>query len=119
VLNGTWDVSHDDPLASDNNCVQASMAAGLYTGDRNQDLDSCLDDIRIWIRRVRQLRQGTSWQRSVHAGRPADQAGRSLYPNLDAAAQADNWGTYGSLTGKVLVEIIPGTFEQAVDPSST
>src|SRR5581483_11026196 len=49
VLNGKWDVSHSDPLASDNNCVQATTAADLYTGDRNQNLDSCLDDIRIWM----------------------------------------------------------------------
>ena len=40
----------------------------------------------------------------------------TLYPNLGAAAQADNWGSYGSLAGKVIVEIIPGTFEQAVSP---
>ena len=53
---------------------------------------------------------------------PADLLTKSdgtLYPNLDAAAQADNWGTYGSLEGKVIVEIIPGTVEQAVEPSST
>jgi hypothetical protein len=43
----------------------------------------------------------------------------SLYPNLDAAAQADNWPAYGSLDGKAIVEIIPGTVEQAVEPSST
>ena len=49
VLNGKWDVSHDDPLASNNNCVQATTSADLYTGDRNQNLDSCLDDIRIWM----------------------------------------------------------------------
>ena len=43
----------------------------------------------------------------------------SLYPNLDAAAQAGNWATYGSLAGKVIVEIIPGTFEQAIEPPTT
>src|ERR1700745_2701398 len=35
VLNGKWDVSHDDPLASVNNCVQATTAAGLYNGARH------------------------------------------------------------------------------------
>ena len=51
---------------------------------------------------------------------PADLLTKSdgtLYPNLDTAAQADNWATYGSLEGKVIVEIIPGTVEQAVDPA--
>lgn len=33
VLTGKWDVSHDNPLASSNNCVQASTDAGLYTGN--------------------------------------------------------------------------------------
>lgn len=146
VLTGKWDVSHDDPLASDNNCVQASTAADLYTGDRNQNLDSCLDDIRIWMQAhpahgpiMVKIEMKDGFDDSIgldptefdsyvkaHLGsvlytsadlltKPAG----SLYPNLDAAAQADNWDTYGSLAGKVIVEIIPGTFEQAVDPSST
>ena len=146
VLNGNWDVSHSDPLASDNNCVQATTAAGLYTGDRNQNLDSCLDDIRIWmlahpthgpIMVKIEMKNGfddsigldpTEFDSYVqaHLGSglytPADLLTKpdgTPYPNLDAAAQADNWGTYGSLEGKVIVEIIPGTFEQDVDPSST
>src|SRR6266704_1207415 len=49
ALNGKWDVSHGDPLASINNCVQASSSAAIYTGNRNQNLDSCLDDIRYWL----------------------------------------------------------------------
>lgn len=146
VLNGKWDVSHSDPLASDNNCVQASTAADLYTGDRNQNLDSCLDDIRIWmlahpahgpVMVKIEMKNGfddtlgmnpaefDSYVKA-HLGSvlytPADVLTRpdgSLYPNLDAAAQAGNWGSYGSLAGKVIVEIIPGTYEQAVDPSST
>jgi len=146
VLNGKWDVSHGDPLASENNCVQASTAADLYTGDRNQNLDSCLDDIRIWmsahpthgpIMVKIEMKNGfdnTTGQNptefdtyvKAHLGSvlytPADLLTKSdgtLYPNLDTAAQADNWGTYGSLEGKVVVEIIPGTFEQAVSASST
>lgn len=146
VLNGKWDVSHSDPLASDNNCVQASTAADLYTGDRNQNLDSCLDDIRIWmlahpthgpIMVKIEMKNGfddTTGQNptefdsyvKAHLGSvlytPADLLTKpdgTLYPSLDAAALADNWGSYGSLEGKVIVEIIPGTFEQDVDPSST
>jgi Phosphoinositide phospholipase C, Ca2+-dependent len=146
VLNGKWDVSHSDPLASNNNCVQASTAAGLYTGNRNQNLDSCLDDIRIWMQAhpthgpimVKiEMKNGfyntlgmnpTEFDSYVkaHLGStlytPADLLTKpdgTLYPNLDAAAQANNWATRGSLAGKVIVEIIPGTFEQAVDPAST
>ena len=146
VLNGKWDVSHGDPLASDNNCVQATTSADLYTGDRNQNLDSCLDDIRIWmlahpthgpIMVKLEMKNGfydtlgmnpTELDAYVkqHLGStlytPADllkKSDGSLYPDLDTAAKADNWATYGSLEGKVIVEMIPGTFEQAVDPSST
>jgi hypothetical protein len=146
VLNGKWDVSHSDPLASDNNCVQATTDADLYTGDRNQNLDSCLDDIRIWMQAhpthgpimVKiEMKNGfydplgmdpTEFDSYVmaHLGStlytPADLLTKpdgTMYPNLDAAAQADNWGTYGSLEGRVIVEIIPGTVEMDVDPSST
>lgn len=146
VLNGKWDVSHDNPLGSSNNCVQATTSADLYTGNRNQNLDSCLDDIRIWMQAhpthgpimVKiEMKNGfdntlglnpTEFDSYVkaHLGStlytPANLLTKpdgTLYPNLDAAAQADNWGTYGSMEGKVIVEIIPGTFEQAVDPSST
>ena len=146
VLNGKWDVSHGDPLASENNCVQASTAADLYTGDRNQNLDSCLDDIRIWMQAhpthgpimVKiEMKNGfddttgqnpTEFDSYIKANlgsvlyTPADlltKSDGSTYANLDAAAQADNWGTYGSLEGKVIVEIIPGTYEQAVDASDT
>ena len=146
VLNCKWDVSHSDPLASDNNCVQAATYADLYTGDRNQNLDSCLDDIRIWmlahpthgpIMVKIEMKNGfddtlgmdpTEFDGYVmaHLGStlytPADLLTKpdgTLYANLDAAAQADNWGTYGSLEGRVIVEIIPGTFEMDVDPSST
>ena len=146
ALNGKWDVSHSDPLASDNNCVQATTAADLYTGDRNQNLDSCLDDIRIWmlahpthgpVMVKIEMKNGfydtlgmdpTEFDSYVkaHLGStlytPADLLTKpdgTMYPTLDAAAQADNWGTYGSLEGRVIVEIIPGTFEMDVDPSST
>jgi hypothetical protein len=146
VLNGKWDVSHDQPLASNNNCVKASSSADLYTGDRNQNLDSCLDDIRIWMQAhpthgpvmVKiEMKNGfydtlgmnsTEFDSYVktHLGStlytPADLLTKpdgTLYPSLDAAAAADNWATYGSLAGKVIVEIIPGTYEQAVSASST
>ena len=146
AFNGKWDVSHDDPIASNNNCVQASTSADLYTGDRNQNLDSCLDDIRIWLQAhptshpimvkiemkngfgsgSAQTPTGFDSYVKAHLGSvlytPADlltKSDGSTYSNLDAAATANNLATYGSLAGKAIVEIIPGTFEQAVSSSST
>jgi hypothetical protein len=146
VLNGKWDVSHSDPLGSDNNCVQATSAADLYTGNRNQNLDSCLDDIRIWMQAHTahgpimvkiEMKNGfydplglnpTEFDSYVkaHLGStlytPADLLTKpdgTLYPDLDTAAKADNWASYGSLAGRAIVEIIPGTVEQAVAPSGT
>jgi hypothetical protein len=139
-------VSHDNPLGSNNNCVQAGTAADLYTGDRNQNLDSCLDDIRIWMQAhpthapimvKLEMKNGfddtlgmnpTEFDSYVkaHLGStlytPADLLTKSdgtLYPDLDTAAKADNWADNSSLAGKVIVEMIPGTYEQAVDASST
>lgn len=141
AVNGKWDVSHDDPLASNNNCVQASSYADIYTGDRNQNLDSCLDDIHYWLldhptshpimvkiemkngfgSASAQTPTGFDTYVKAHLGSvlytPADLLGS--YSTLDAAATANNWAGYGSLEGKAIVEIIPGTFEQAVDSSST
>ena len=146
VFNGKWDVSHSNPLGSSNNCVQASTAADLYTGDRNQNLDSCLDDIRIWLQAhptshplmVKiEMKNGfydtlgmnpTEFDSYVkaHLGSvlytPADLLTKSdgtKYADLDTAARADNWATYGSLAGRAIVEIIPGTFEQSVSPASS
>ncbi|MBR7825493.1 hypothetical protein KDK95_04190 [Actinospica sp. MGRD01-02] len=146
ALNGKWDVSHSDPLASDNNCVQSSSYADDYTGDRNQNLDSCLDDIRYWLLdhpashpimvKIEMKNGFGSWSSQTPAAfdtyvqthlsgvlyTPKDLLTKSdgtMYPTLDAAATADNWGNYASLEGKAIVEIIPGTYEQATSSSST
>jgi hypothetical protein len=146
AFNGKWDVSHDSPISSNNNCVQASSYADIYTGDRNQNLDSCLDDIRYWlldhptshpIMVKIEMKNGfgsasaqtpagfDSYVQTHLAGvlyTPADllaKSGGGSYSTLDAAATANNWGNYASLEGKAIVEIIPGTYEQAVDSSST
>lgn len=143
-VTGEWKVSHDNPLGNNNNCVQATSSSDLYAGSANKDLNSCLDDIRIWMQAhpthgpvmVKiEMKDGflgglnaTEFDSYVkaHLGStlysPANLLTKSdgtLYPNLDAAAQADNWPAYGSLQGKVIVEMIPGTVEQAVEPSST
>ncbi|MEV0912474.1 hypothetical protein [Streptomyces hokutonensis] len=146
VFDGKWDVSYSNPLGSDDNCVQASRAADLHTGNGNQDLDSCLDDIRIRLRahpashpvmvKV-EMENGfydtlgmnpTEFDGCVKAYlgsvlyTPAELLAKSdgtRYPDLDTAAKANNWANYGSLAGRAIVEIIPGIFEQAVGPASS
>jgi hypothetical protein len=146
VFTHKWNVSHSNPIGSDNNCVQASTAADLYTGDRNQNLDSCLDDIRIWLQAhpsanplMVKIEMKDGFNSSIgldatefdgyvkaHLGSvlytPKDLLTKpdgSLYPDLDTAAKADNWASRSSLAGKAIVEIIPGTVEQSVDPASS
>lgn len=139
VFNGKWDVSHSSPTSSNNNCVQASSTAGLYTGDRNQNLDSCLDDIRIWLAAhptanpiMIKLEMKNGFDNSLGMGPAAldayvaghmgslvykpvnllTKSDGSLYSDLDTAATAGNWASRSSLAGKAIVEAIPGTFEE-------
>ncbi|QMU77030.1 hypothetical protein GXW83_16270 [Streptacidiphilus sp. PB12-B1b] len=130
-----WKVSHSSPLGNQNNCVDASTPAQLYTGGANKDLGSCLDDIRVWLAAhpghppiMVKLEMKAGFDATdglgpaqldalvqAHLGadvfRPADLLGG--YPSLDAAARADNWPSRAALAGKVILEAIPGTFEQA------
>lgn len=135
-----WDVSHSDPIGSSNNCSYAPTTAGLYSGKTSQDLDSCLGDIATWlsvhptanpIMVKLELKAGFDQTIgmgpaeldsyiSAHIGayvyKPADllaKADGTRYPNLDAAAKAGNWPARAQLQGKVVIEVIPGTFEQA------
>jgi hypothetical protein len=134
VVTHKWNVSHGNPLGSDNNCVQAKTASDLYTGNRSQNLDSCLDDIRIWLGAhpghgpiMVKLELKNGFDNSIGLGpsaldssvkshlgeavfRPADLLGGS--PDLDTAAKAGHWPSRESLAGKVIVEAIPGTFEE-------
>jgi hypothetical protein len=48
--------------------------------------------------------------------KPADLLGG--YASLDAAAKADAWPTLAQLSGKVIIEIIPGTVEES-NPTDT
>jgi len=134
-----WNVSHSNPLGSSNNCVQTSTLAGAYTGNRNQNLDSCLDDIRVWLQGhpaanpvMIKLELKAGFDQTIGMGpaeldayinahlgglvyRPVDLLTKpdgSQYPTLDAAAQAGNWPARSALQGKAVVEAIPGTFEQ-------
>ena len=140
-----WKVSHSNPLGNSNNCVDASTAAQLYTGGANKDLGSCLDDVRVWLAAHPghaplmikiELKAGfqstyglgpTQLDQTIaaHLGsdvfRPADllaKPGGGSYATLDDAAKADNWPSRDALAGKVILEIIPGTVEEA-NPTDT
>ena len=135
-----WDVSHSDPIGSDNNCNYAPVPADLYSGNTSQDLDSCLGDIATWLSVhptanpiMIKLEMKAGFDQTIGMGpaeldsyinahigayvyKPVDLLTKSdgtQYPSLDAAAKADNWPTRQQLEGKVIIEAIPGTFEEA------
>jgi Phosphoinositide phospholipase C, Ca2+-dependent len=135
-----WKVSHSNPTGNDNNCVNASSPSDLYTGSANKDLESCLDDIRVWLGahpangpifiKV-ELKAGfqntygmgpSAFDAAVsaHLGdrlfRPADLLGD--HATLDDAATANAWPSRSALAGKAIVYIIPGTVELS-NPSDT
>jgi len=128
-----WRVSHDYPfVGSNNNCA----AGGLRAGARDQDLAVCLDNLRAWhaanprhpllIVKV-EMKNGFNDRGGVGPDeldrliaqrltgvvyRPADLL-RGAFTDLDAAARADSWPTRAELTGRIILEIVPGTFERA------
>ncbi|MFF4652362.1 phosphatidylinositol-specific phospholipase C domain-containing protein [Streptomyces sp. NPDC001380] len=135
-----WKVSHSNPLGNKNNCVAAATPDRLYTGGANKDLESCLDDIRVWLGAhpgsgpllvKLELKQGFAANRGMgpaqldalvaaHLGpavlRPADllaRPGGGAYATLDEAARAGNWPARAQLAGRVLVDVIPGTVEES------
>jgi hypothetical protein len=140
VVTREWKVSHSNPLGNLNNCVAATTAAQIYTGSANKDLESCLDDIRLWLgshsttgplilklelktgfsSRTKQGAAQLDAAIAAHLGsvvyKPADLLGH--YDSLDAAARADAWPTRGDLAGKVIIEVIPGTVEEG-NPTDT
>ncbi|MEV6057481.1 phosphatidylinositol-specific phospholipase C domain-containing protein [Streptomyces sp. NPDC052107] len=134
-----WKVSHDSLTSNSNNCVNASTPADLYTGGANKDLESCLDDVRVWLGAhpghaplIIKLEMKAGFQAnlgmspakldqsiSAHLGnlvfKPNDllnKPGGGQYATLDDAAGANNWPTRQALAGKVIFEIIPGTVEE-------
>jgi hypothetical protein len=133
IFTREWKVSHDKPTSNDNNCVDASSPADIYTGGANKDLGSCLDDIKYWLAahpsagpvfvKV-ELKAGfqnnygmgpAAFDADVNAHlgnvlyRPADLLGG--HANLDEAARANAWPTRAALAGKVILYVIPGTVE--------
>jgi hypothetical protein len=140
-----WKVSHDSLTSNKNNCVNASTPADLYTGSANKDLESCLDDVRVWLGAhpghaplIIKLEMKAGFQStfgmsaakldqsiSAHLGnlvyKPNDllnKPGGGQYATLDDAANANNWPTRQALAGKVVFEIIPGTVEEG-NPTDT
>jgi hypothetical protein len=139
VFTQEWKVSHDSLTSNGNNCVNASSPADLYTGGANKDLESCLDDVRVWLGAhpghgplIIKLEMKAGFQANLgmspakldqsissHLGnlvyKPSDllnKPGGGQYASLDAAATAGNWPTRQQLAGKVLIEVIPGTVEE-------
>lgn len=133
-----WRVNHE-LFGTSNNCTAASTAAQLRTGARDQQFGVCLDDIRIWsdahpghapLHLKIELKAGFDSRYGLGPAdfdalvasrlgskvyKPADvlaKAGGGSYATLDEAARADNWAVRSALAGKVLIEIIPGTFER-------
>ncbi|GAA4516707.1 phosphatidylinositol-specific phospholipase C domain-containing protein [Actinoallomurus oryzae] len=135
IFTREWKVSHDKPTSNDNNCVDASSSADIYSGSANKDLGSCLDDIKYWL--AAHPTQGPVFVKvelkagfqnnygmgpsafdavlNSHLGdtlfRPADLLGS--HATLDEAATANAWPSRSALVGKVIVYVIPGTVELA------
>lgn len=131
-----WRVSHSNPLGNDNNCEAADEPSELYSKSRNQDFGSCLDNIAAWQQLhpdhrpiVFKIEMKNGYNNNGGLGpdeldalisaklgnsvlKPADLLG-STYATLDDAAQADAWPSRDALAGKVMFEVIPGTFEKS------
>ncbi|MBB5868856.1 hypothetical protein F4553_002235 [Allocatelliglobosispora scoriae] len=133
-----WRVNHE-LFGTSNNCTAATTAAQLRTGARDQQFGVCLDDIRIWsdahpghrpLHLKIELKAGFDSRYALgprdfdtlvasrlgsKVYRPIDLATKpdgSRFATLEDAALGDNWATRAALAGKVLIEIIPGTFER-------
>ncbi|MEV8424569.1 Ca2+-dependent phosphoinositide-specific phospholipase C [Streptomyces niveus] len=137
-----WRVSHSDPHRNVNNCTPATTPAQLYSGSTHSNLETCLDDVRIWLRAhpgagplvvKLELKAGFATGRGMgpsqldalivaHLGatvfRPADllakPAGGS-YATAADAARAGNWPTRSELAGRVLLYAIPGAHTRHPD----
>lgn len=134
IVTHEWKVSHSNPLGNDNNCVAASSAADLYQGGTNKDLDSCLDDLRVWYaahpdRGPLMLKLEMKVGFSDNGGLGPDELDATLHAHLgsaaytpaqlmaghsslDEAAKANAWPSRDALHGKIITEVIPGTVEE-------
>ncbi|MFJ4923939.1 phosphatidylinositol-specific phospholipase C domain-containing protein [Streptomyces sp. NPDC088725] len=135
VFGASWRVSHENPLGNNNNCANATTVEQLRTNAQNRDLAGCLTDIRTWhdanpghrpiVLKV-EMKDGflstsgrgpaqfdalVSSKLGDAVFRPADLVGN--HADLDEAVQADGFPTRAQLAGKFIVELIPGTVEEA------
>ncbi|GAA2401834.1 phosphatidylinositol-specific phospholipase C domain-containing protein [Streptomyces glaucosporus] len=132
---GGWRVAHNNPLANDNNCVNASTAAELRAKPRNQSLAGCLADLRAWhdansghrpiLIKIEMkdgfaanLGRGPAQFDALVTGklgdalyRPGDLA--AGHATLDEAVRAKGWPARNALAGKFLIHLIPGTVEES------
>ncbi|MBH5334622.1 hypothetical protein IHE55_07325 [Streptomyces pactum] len=134
-LGGGWRVSHSNPLGNANNCENAASPAELRTKPRNQSLAGCLADIRAWheanpghrpVMIKIEMKDGFNDRggrgpdefdalvdRALGDAvfRPADLMGGHATP--DEAVRADGWPGRDALAGRFVLELIPGTVEEA------
>lgn len=131
--NGAYQVSHE-PWGANNNCSSSTTFAGLRSGNRDQNFQTCLRNIKLWhdqnpthepiIIKIEAkngydctggfcpARLDALIASSLGAGnilKPADVKGG--YPTLDAAVRAGNWPARESLRGKFMFVVITGAFE--------
>lgn len=131
-----WRVHHDFSLSgrNDNNCERATAPAELRTTARNQDLGSCLDNLRAWHELdpghgliVVKLELKSGFATSSGYGpaqldrlirdrlgdallyRPADVLDGAA--DLAAGARAGGWGALAAARGRFLFLVQTGTFE--------
>jgi Phosphoinositide phospholipase C, Ca2+-dependent len=128
-----YDVGHD--AYPSNNCERATRYGQLRRQRRNQSLQSCLDDIRLWhLNRpdhaplVIKLEMKNGFDNSGgfgpdefdrllarRLGRPAIFAPADLlagrYPDADTASRAGAWPSWEALRGRIIVVLQRGTFE--------
>ena len=139
-----WRVSHENPLANENNCVGGGSVDGP-SGPRNGDLGACLTDLRTWHDANPAHRPvlvkiemkdgfgalpvgGSAGSAGIARGpaefdalvqerlgdavyRPADLLGGAA--TLDDAVRERGWPTRDELAGRFLIDLIPGTVEEA------
>jgi hypothetical protein len=126
-------VGHD-PVGNANNCSSATTFAGLRSGSRNQSLQTCLRNLRLWHDQnpnhapvVLKLEMKNGFDGRAGFG-PAQfdtllttalGAGAILHPaevkgsaaSLDTAVRTGGWPSRESLRGKFVVLVETGAFE--------
>lgn len=137
LFSGEYIVADNGTFGDNNNCEKATSYSQLGTLDRNQDFQSCLDDIALWQQHfpnhsplVIKLELKNGFETSSGFGpaqldalikqklgsalyTPADLMG-STYSTLDAATRAGAWPSASALTGKIIVVAQAGAYELRV-----